>query len=104
MTSDGEKTRAALEALVRMVEQWCHICPDTAGELWLDSSSYSAHAAAMRVLANFGLLTIRTEFGNRVIAKWTEKAREFGADWDFSELRKLKRQRQPIQKGPARET
>jgi len=88
MTSDAEQMRAALRALVKMTEQWCHVELDSAGEHCLDSASYSSNAAAMRTLADHGLLSINSQFGNRVIAKWTEAAREFGVDPDFSQLGK----------------
>ena len=88
MTDDeGKKIRAALEALVKTAQQWCHVSVDHAGEPWLDSGAFSSNAAVMRVLADHGLLTINVEVGRRIIAKWTEAARDFGADWDFSRFR-----------------
>jgi hypothetical protein len=98
MSSAGSKEiRSALQAIVQMVEQWCHITVDDEGEPWIDSGAYSSNAAAMRVLAAHGLLAIRHQFGRRVIAKWTEAAREFGADCDFSAFREAQAKRQ---KGP----
>jgi hypothetical protein len=89
MTDDEvKKIRAALEALVKTTQQWCHVSVDQAGEPWLDSGALSSNAAVMRVLADHGLLTINVEVGRRVIAKWTEAVRDFGVDWDFSRFRK----------------
>jgi hypothetical protein len=93
-TDEAEEIRGALKALVLVVEQWGHIITDNEGELYLDSGCYSANAAAMRVLAEHGLLTIRNQVGRRVTAKWTEAAREFGADVDFSLFRRLQDKKQ----------
>jgi hypothetical protein len=99
MSSDvPEEIKPALEAMVKMVEQWCHTEADIAGEPWMDSGCYSANAAAMQVLAKHGLMSIKFEFGRRVIAKWTESARDFGADWDFSRFKKAQAK---TQKGPS---
>jgi hypothetical protein len=77
MTEDhADKMKTALEALVLTVQQWCHITLDKTGEPWLDSGAMSSNAAAIRVLADHGLMSIRTQVGRRIVAKWTETARK----------------------------
>jgi hypothetical protein len=99
MTPDeAKKFKAALEALVGTVHQWCSINVDNQGVPAIDSGALSSNAAVMRVLAENGLLSIKSEFGRRIFATWTEAARDFGvADWDFS---KFLERRAKIQKGP----
>lgn len=68
-----------------MMDKWCHIESTIEGELY--SNANRANAAAMRVLAGHGLLSIQSEYGRRVIGRWTEAACDYGADVDFKAFR-----------------
>ena len=56
-----------LEALEDMVNQHCSV---TEKESYLDSMALSANANAMRILAKHKRITIKNEYGRRVIANW----------------------------------
>jgi hypothetical protein len=92
-SEEREKLRPALEVVVKMVEQWCQIITDKDDEPAFDSGAYSANAAAMRFLAEHGLMSVQFEVGRRVIARWTDAARDFGADHDFSFFKQLREER-----------
>jgi len=79
MSSD-EKLKEALAVVVKMVDQWYSAVTDINKQAFIHSGTYSANAAAMRLLVQHGLMSIKSEYGRRVIAKWTDAARDFGAD------------------------
>jgi hypothetical protein len=84
--SSNEKLKEALAVVVKMVDQWCSAVTDVNKQAFIDSGAYSANAAAMRLLAQHGLMSIKSEYGRRVIAKWTDVARDFGADLSYHTL------------------
>ena len=61
----------ALEVIEDMVAQNCTMRDST-----LDSCAITAHADAMRFLADLGKLTITAEEGRRVIGHWPKPSKE----------------------------
>ena len=69
------------ELLIDYVEQNCTVSRSMRGkddEDELDSMAISSNADAMRELAEMGLITIRTEYGRRVLGKWNHEALKGG--------------------------
>jgi hypothetical protein len=67
MEISGERAEV-LEALEDVVNQAC------GADGHLDSMALSAYAAALRLLARLGRVTIRSEAGRRVIGEWVKEA------------------------------
>ena len=99
--SSGEEPddlRQALIALVKMLHQWSQLDWRQDGEPFLTAGGYSSNEAAMRTLERHGLVSITSGIGRGIRGKWTEAAREFGVDPDFSLEREIRAKRQ---KGPS---
>jgi hypothetical protein len=100
--NDSDQLKAAWTAVVEMVKRWCAPI-ETRETIFqnkyprIDSGAMSAHATAMRVLATHGLMRIQTDVGRRVIATWTEAARDFGVDPEMSWLKEMLQNRQDKQ-------
>lgn len=66
--AETEKEKELLNALEDMVNQACGISHSDA----LDSMALTAYANAMRLLAEYGRIKIKREYGRRVIGKWVK--------------------------------
>jgi hypothetical protein len=67
-TAETDKEKELLDALESMVNQACGV----SGSDTLDSMAISAYASAIRLLAKYGRVKIKTEAGRRVIAEWVK--------------------------------
>ena len=70
-------TNDELKVLVDMVRAYCP--KDTrvdTGEKVVDSGAIGVNAAAMRLLAQYGLMEIYSDAGRRVRARWTAAGQE----------------------------
>jgi hypothetical protein len=98
-SEEAEGLKQALAALVKMLMQWNGgLDWRQDGEPFLSASGYSSNEAAMRVLERYGLISITSGVGRGIRGKWTEAAREFGADPDFifERARRAEKQKGPL--------
>jgi hypothetical protein len=70
-------TDEELKVLVDLVYQHCGEDRKDTGEILIHSMAISADAAAMRLLAQYGLMEIDSEIGRSIHARWTTKGHEF---------------------------